>query len=47
MFSPAHSSSAHTSSAITRGSGPMSDKTLAGVARARAGSNRRGIHSHS
>ena len=47
MFSPAHSSLAQMSSAMTRGFGPISARMLAGVASARAGSKRRGIHSHS
>jgi hypothetical protein len=47
MFSPAHSSLAQMSSAMIRGFGPISARMLVGVASARAGSNRRGIHSHS
>lgn len=46
-MSPAHSSLAQTSSAITRGLGPISAATLRGTASARFGSNRRSIHSHS
>ena len=46
-FSPAHISFAHTSSAITRGSGPISAAIERGSANARRGSNRRSIHSHS
>ena len=46
-FSPAHISLAHTSSAITRGFGPISARIDRGSANARRGSNRRSIHSHS
>ena len=46
-FSPAHISFAHTSSEITRGSGPISALIERGSANARRGSNRRSIHSHS
>ena len=41
-FSPAHSSLAQISSAITRGSGPSSAAMLRGVASTRYGSKRRG-----
>ena len=47
MFSPACRSLAHTSSAMMRGSVPISAPTLRGRASARVGSNRRGNHSHS
>ena len=46
-FRPAHISFAHTSSEITRGSGPISALIERGSANARRGSNRRSIHSHS
>jgi hypothetical protein len=44
-FSPAHSSFAQISSAITRGFGPSRAEMLRGVASVRWGSNRRGSHS--
>ena len=46
-FSPAHISFAHTSSAITRGAGPISARIERGNANARRALNRRSIHSDS
>ena len=45
-FRPAHISFAHTSSAITRGSGPIRAAIERGSTNARRASNRRSIHSH-